>query len=237
MSIFTRLNELLQMLAARGRSTIDAIIDAVRTAWSGDPETRRRVAFSVAIIALSAKMAKADGVVTMDEVDAFRDILDIPAEETRNVFRLYDIAKQDTAGYEIYAQRLKDFCSNGDGDCPLLTDVLDALFHIAKADGLIHERELVFLQDIATIFGLSEQAFARMQHRHLEGPNDPYAVLGINPDSTPREARRRYLTLVRENHPDQLQARGVPEEFLFIATERMKAINTAYEQIAGKTAA
>ncbi|MDY8110749.1 DnaJ family molecular chaperone [Fulvimarina sp. 2208YS6-2-32] len=237
MGIFSRLGELLQTLAASGRATIDSILEALRTAWSGDEETRRSVAFSVAIIALSAKMAKADGIVTMDEVEAFREILEIPPEETRNVFRLYDIAKQDTAGYEAYAKRLRAFCSDGSADCPLLADVVDGLFHIAKADGLIHERELDFLHDVSRIFGLSETAFERMQMRHVQGPNDPYAVLGIDPESSARETRKRYLTLVRENHPDQLQARGVPEEFLFIATERMKAINTAYELISGKSAA
>ncbi|MER0238258.1 DnaJ family molecular chaperone [Fulvimarina sp. MAC8] len=237
MSIFSRLSELLQALGASGRTTIDAIMEALRTAWGGDVETRQRVAFSVAIIALSAKMAKADGIVTMEEVEAFQEILEIPPEETRNVFRLYDIAKQDTAGYEHYARRLREFCSGGSDECPLMTDVLDGLFHIAKADGLIHERELEFLADVARIFGLSEKSFERMKLRHVEGPNDPYAVLGIDPDSTKQETRKRYLSLVRENHPDQLQARGVPEEFLFIASERMKAINTAYEQIAGKNAA
>ncbi|MEN3791160.1 DnaJ family molecular chaperone [Fulvimarina sp. MAC3] len=237
MSIFSRLSELLQYLRTSGRTTIDAIMEALRTAWGGDAVTRQRVAFSVAIIALSAKMAKADGVVTMDEVKAFQEILEIPPEETRNVFRLYDIAKQDTAGYEHYASRLREFCSGGSSECPLMTDVLDGLFHIAKADGLIHERELEFLADVARIFGLSEKSFERIKLRHVEGPNDPYAVLGIDPDSSRQETRKRYLSLVRENHPDQLQARGVPEEFLFIATERMKAINTAYEQIAGKSAA
>ncbi|EAU42839.1 DnaJ domain protein [Fulvimarina pelagi HTCC2506] len=237
MSIFYRLSELFQVLGTTGRATIDSIVEAIRTAWGGDAETRQRVAFSVAIIALSAKMAKADGVVTMAEVEAFQEILEIPPEETQHVFRLYDIAKRDTAGYEHYARRLREFCSGGSDECPLMTDVLDALFHIAKADGLIHERELEFLSEIAAIFGLSERSFERMKFRHIEGPNDPYAVLGIDPGSSRQETRKRYLSLVRENHPDQLQARGVPEEFLFIASERMKAINTAYEQIAGKTAA
>ena len=237
MGILSNLGVLLQTLGASGRATLEGLVEALKSAVVGDRETRRRVAFSVAIIALSAKMAKADGIVSPEEVAAFREILDIPPEELRNVFRLYDIAKQDTAGYQAYAERLRGFCTCEDGQCRLLEDVLDGLFHIAKADGLIHESEIEFLADVATSFGLDEAAFERIRVRHVHGPDDPYAVLGLDPDTEPAETRKRYLTLVRENHPDRLASRGVPDEFMFIATERMKAINAAYSQISGKSAA
>ena len=237
MRILTNLNRLLQGLPAGGRATFDAVLESLRALFGADRETRRRVAFGVAIIALSAKMAKADGVVSQPEVAAFQQILEIPREEMRNVFRLYDIAKQDTAGFEIYAARLRALCRDEDGDCRLLGDVLDGLFHIAKADGLVHERELRFLETVAGIFGLDAAEFEQLKNRHLLGPDNPYAVLGLEPGTEPKEARARYLTLVRENHPDRLAARGVPDEFMFIANERMKQINQAYSQIAGKNAA
>lgn len=237
MAIFSTFSTLLQAVSGGGRATLGAILEAIRSLFAGDPETRQKVAFSVAIIALSAKMAKADGVVSASEISAFRQILEIPQEEMRNVFRLYDIANQDIAGFEVYAARLRALCEDENGNCQLLGDVLDALFHIAKADGLVHERELAFIEEIATIFGLDEVAFARLRERHIAGPNNPYAVLGLDDDATAGEARRRYLTLVKENHPDRLVARGVPDEFMFIASERMKAINEAYSKIAKRDAA
>lgn len=237
MAIFQTLNTLLQSIQGSGRATLDAVLEAVRSLFSGDRETRRKVAFSVAIIALSAKMAKADGIVSAAEVAAFRQILEIPPEEMRNVFRLYDIAKEDIAGFEAYAGRLRGLCEDEAGNCQLLGDVLDGLFHIAKADGIVHEREIEFLEGIATIFGLDEAAFERLRERHIAGPNNPYAVLGIDADATAAEARSQYLTLVKENHPDRLAARGVPDEFMFIASERMKAINDAYSKIAKRHAA
>lgn len=235
MAIFSNFTALLQ--AIPGRATLEAVLDAIRSMFSGDRETRRKVAFSVALIALSAKMAKADGVVSAAEVSAFRQILEIPPEEMRNVFRLYDIAKQDIAGFEIYAGRLRSLCEDENGNCQLLGDVLDGLFHIAKADGVVHERELAFLEEVATIFGLDEAGFARLRERHVAGPDNPYAVLGLDTDATATEARSQYLTLVKENHPDRLAARGVPDEFMFIASERMKAINDAYSKIAKRHAA
>mgnify|MGYP003128418128 FL=1 len=237
MNILTSLNTLLQGIPAGSRATLDAIFESIRAIFGCDRDTRKRVAFGVAVIALSAKMAKADGIVSPREVTAFQEILEIPPEELRNVFRLYDIAKQDIAGFDTYAMRLKGLCREEGEPCELLTDVLDGLFHIAKADGLVHERELEFLAEVARIFGLSETEFTDVKNRHILGPSNPYAVLGLDPDAAPSETRARYLTLVRENHPDRLAARGVPDEFMFIATERMKAINNAYSQIAGKTAA
>ncbi len=237
MHILTSLNTLLQAIPAGGRATLDALMESIRSLFGGDVETRRSVAFGVAIIALSAKMAKADGIVSQQEVAAFQQILEIPPGEMRNVFRLYDIAKQDIAGYEVYATRLTGLCTDPNGECQLLSDVLDGLFHIAKADGIVHERELAFLGNIAEIFGLSKAQFTRIRNRHILGPNNPYAVLGLDSDTPPAETRARYLTLVRENHPDRLAARGVPDEFMFIANERMKAINNAYSQISGKSAA
>ncbi|WP_062204642.1 DnaJ family molecular chaperone [Aureimonas sp. AU12] len=236
MSIFSSLGQLLRDLASSGASTIEALVERVRASYSDDRATRRRVAFSVAMIALSAKMAKADGVVSQAEISAFRRIFKIPPQEVRNVFRLYDLAQQDTAGFESYAARMRSLCETGDEDCALLGDVLDGLFHIAGADGIVHERELAFLHRVAQLFGLTEAQFENLKARHVRGGEaGAYAVLGVQPTDSPEAMRKRYLALVRENHPDRLAARGVPEEFMAIATERMKAINAAWATV-GKLA-
>ena len=206
--------------------------EAVRTAFAGDPETRRRVAFSIAMIALSAKMAKADGVVTVDEVAAFERIFEVPEAERRNVARVYDLAKGDVAGFEAYAVQLAELCEASEPNCPILEDILDGLFHIAKADGVLHEAEVDFLARVAEIFSIDEPRFDAIFARHaVAGEGDPYAVLGLPPGSTAAEARRRWRELVAEHHPDRAVARGLPEEFVAIATERVAAFNEAYERI------
>ncbi|WP_152045948.1 J domain-containing protein [Aureimonas psammosilenae] len=238
LGIIERIGILLRALSARGRESIEAMVESVHALFSGDRETRRRVAFSVAMIALSAKMAKADGVVAASEVAAFQRIFEIPPEELRNVFRLYDLAKQDTAGFESYASRITTLCSEGQEHCQLLFDVLDGLFHIAKADGVVHERERAFLQRVAEVFHLTEGEYAAIENRHVaHGEAGDYAILGVSPSDSLPQIRARYLELVRENHPDRLAARGVPAEFLAIGTERMKAINAAYESVAKARAA
>ncbi len=232
MSIWTRIGEFISKLGtSAGAGAID-LAEALRTAFSGDPELRRKVAFSVAMIALSAKMAKADGIVTQDEVRAFQEIFQIPPREARNVARLYDLAQGDVAGFEAYAEKMARLCGSGRPNCAMLEDILDGLFHIAKADGLLHEREGHYLHRVAEIFAISEQHYQSILARHVDiGEGDPYAVLGVVRGSTFEDIRRRYRKLVADNHPDRLIARGLPAEFIAIATTRLAAINTAYEMI------
>lgn len=198
------------------------------TGVSDNPE-RRQVAFTVAMIALSAKMAKADGVVTEDEINAFRDIFDITPAEQKNVARMFNLAKQDVAGFDAYAsQILKIYKDEPD----ILEDILDGLFHIAEADGIIHEDELAFLEEVGRIFGFEDESFAAIRARHVKGgTNDPYKVLGVEHSWSNFEIRKHYRNLVMENHPDRLIARGVPAEFVRIANDKLAAINAAYDQL------
>jgi DnaJ like chaperone protein len=232
MSIWSQIGKLASRVSSSARSGASDLLEALRTAFAGDPELRRRVAFSVAMIALSAKMAKADGVVTADEVQAFRQIFSVPPREAKNVARLYDIAQADIAGFETYAERIARLCGTGKANCGVLEDILDGLFHIAKADGLLHEREGRFLHRIAQIFRIGEEHYQAILARHVNlGAADPWVVLGVDRGKSFDEVKKQYRRLVAANHPDRLMARGLPEEFVRIATTRLAAINAAFEAI------
>jgi DnaJ like chaperone protein len=232
MSIWLRIGEFFQRMSSSASNGVAEVVEAVRTVFAGDPELRRKVAFSVAMIALSAKMAKADGVVTQDEVRAFQAIFEVPKEEARNVARLYDLAKRDIAGFETYAEQMAGLCGNGAQNCMMLEDVLDGLFYIAIVDGVLHEREGQFLHRIAEIFEIEEAHYQTILGRHVElGAADPYVVLGIERGKPLSEVKKHYRKLVADNHPDRLIARGLPQEFIKIATTRLAAINAAYEII------
>ncbi|MBA5777821.1 DnaJ family molecular chaperone [Stappia sp. F7233] len=230
MSIWSRINSVLQTIGNGSVGLVDRIVQFVTTLGDGS-EGRRSVAFTVAMIALSAKMAKADGVVTGDEEIAFLDLFQIPAGEERNVARLFNLAKQDVAGFEVYAARLAGVFA---GEQETLTDILDGLFHIAKADGLVHEAEVSYLRRVAEIFGFDARAFNQVLARHTREGGDPYVVLGVEPSASNAEVKAHYRQLVRETHPDRLMARGVPEEFVKIANDRLAALNAAYRQISAE---
>ncbi|HEX3664012.1 MAG TPA: TerB family tellurite resistance protein [Rhizomicrobium sp.] len=187
------------------------------------------IVFTIAVIALSAKMAKADGMVTPDEIEAFGRIFRVPPSEEANVRRIFNLARQDTAGYEIYAGQIARVFRDNPA---VLEDVLDGLFEIAMADRVLHPAELTFLERVADIFGFTPPEFRRIRASHLVPEEaDPYLVLGVEYGATEEEIKHTYRLLVRENHPDSLMARGVPEEFIRLANEKLAAINTAYAKI------
>jgi DnaJ like chaperone protein len=190
----------------------------------------RDAAFTLALIALAAKMAVADGAVTASEERAFRATVQIAAGHEAQVARVFNLAKQDVAGYDAYARKVTRFFS----DSPdTLEHVLDSLFYIATADGMVHEAELDYLKAVSDIFGFDDVRFEQMasQHVQLEAGVDAYAVLGLAQDAPPDEIRRVYRSLVAEHHPDRLIAKGVPEDLIDVATARMKAINLAYQAL------
>ena len=189
----------------------------------------RQAAFTVAVIVLSAKMAKADGHVTRDEVDAFKRIFEIPENEASDVGQLFNEARQDAEGYEPYAKQIGEMFIH---DQAVRESLLGGLFQIALADGIVHPKEIRFLQSVACSFNLNENDFARIKSIYTNGDNvDPYLVLGIDQKTSNNEIKKSYRELSRENHPDTLIAKGVPQEFIDTANAKMASINAAYDQI------
>lgn len=186
-------------------------------------------AFSTAVTALGAKLARADGRASLGEFDAFARVFTPDVASERNIHRLYDLARQTTRGYESYARRL----AKRYAQCPtLLEDVLDGLFHIAGADGAVSQDELDYLENVAELFGFSPLTFRRLKATHLGiGADDPYGVLGIAHDASDDDVRRTWRSQVSDAHPDRARARGLPSEFIEVAEVKTAAINAAYDMI------
>ncbi len=221
MSIWTRIADALSALA--NGEPLSEVFDRLRT----PPE--RSVAFAIAVIALGAKMAKADGQVTRNEVRAFREVFHIPRAQEQNAARVYNLARQDVAGFEDYATRIAGMFSQ---DRAPLKDLLEGLFHIAVADGDYHETEDVFLRRVAIIFGLDEPVFLSIRTRFVpDADPDPYAVLGVTRHEDISVVRAAWRQAVRDSHPDTMIARGVPEEAVRLAEARLIAVNRAWEEI------
>ncbi|MBG6210507.1 DnaJ like chaperone protein [Labrenzia sp. EL_126] len=224
MSVWSSIGSIVSSIGTGGAQIIDRLVQLVLAR----PEGTSSVGFTVAMIALSAKMAKADGVVTTDEVLAFRELFDVPPSEERNVSRLFNLAQEDVAGFEVYAKKLADLFPY---DHKTLLDILDGLFHIAKADGVVHESEVGYLSKVAEVFGLDEREFGKVLARHVRNDGNPYVVLGLGPEASDADLKSHYRREVQETHPDRLIARGVPEEFVRIANDRLAALNDAWAKI------
>jgi DnaJ like chaperone protein len=174
-------------------------------------------------------MARVDGVVSPLEMQAFKQVFQTAPEEERNVKRVFDLAKQDVAGYESYADEIAKLLRDNK---KLLQDVLEGLLYVATVDGGLHPQEDAFLADVAGRFGFSPSEYRFFRARFVADHGNPYDALRLSPDATNEEIRRQYRKLVADNHPDKLMGRGVPPEFVEIATRKLAAINAAYDTIA-----
>ncbi len=190
------------------------------------------IVFTIGVIALSAKMARADGVVKRVEVDTFKRLFRVPPEELDNVGRVFDLARRDTHGFEDYARQIAGLFEDRHA---VLEELLDSLLMIAEADDELHETEVAYLRTVAHIFGFADADFERILAGHhragVPDEADPYHVLGIrraDDDAAVKAAHRR---LVREHHPDRLVAQGLPQEFIDLATQKVALINAAYDRI------
>ncbi|WP_341364709.1 TerB family tellurite resistance protein [Thalassospira sp. SN3W] len=228
------------ILGAAAGHVVDRIKHNIRTAriggYSGSTQgsfpggqDARQVAFATAVVVLSAKMAKVDGVVSRDEINAFKRVFHIPPGEEKNVGRLFDMARKSSDGFEPYARQIALLFR---GERALLEGILEALYQIAMADGALHPAEKDFLHKVATIFGFADIDFDRVHHAYTSpGGPDPYEQLGLGRDASDDDLKAAHRKLSRENHPDTLIAKGMPPEFIEQANHKMARINAAWDQI------
>jgi DnaJ like chaperone protein len=191
--------------------------------------------FAISVVVLAAKLAKCDGPVKREEIDAFKRLFRIPPESLREIGMLFDQARDSSDDYRSFARRLGEAFQDNKG---MLEDVLAALFQIARADGPLTKAEVTYLQNVQLGFGLEAPAWERARDGRTQqqaaptstGP-DPYAVLGVPRDASDEAVRQAWRRLMRENHPDSLAARGVPAEFVRRATEKVAEINAAWDRV------
>jgi DnaJ like chaperone protein len=228
MTVWQKISGLATAVGDAGGNLLDEL---GRTFGLGQPEDepQKNIAFTIAVMALSAKMARADGVVSPIELKAFEQIFAFAPEQRGNVERVFDLAKQDVAGFEAYADQIAALLKD---DRKLLQHVLEGLMHVATADGGLHPDEDGFLKKVSTRFGFSDSEFRFFRARFVVDNANPYDALRLTPDATDAEVKAQYRKLVRDNHPDRLMANGVPAEFIELATRKLAAINAAYDIIA-----
>ena len=199
-----------------------------KTADETDDPTKQ-IGFTIAVIALGAKLAKADGVVSEKEIRAFRAVFKVAPEEVNNVAKVFNLARRSVEGYEPYAKQVAGMFANNPS---VLEKLLGCLFFIAQADGNVSNAEIDYLRNVSKIFGFSEKDFSRIRAENIGADSlDPYTILGISYDIDNNELKSAYRKLIREHHPDTLIAQGMPEEFIEIANNKVAAINAAYDKI------
>ena len=191
----------------------------------------KQIGFTIGVIVLSAKMAKADGKVTKSEIKAFKEKINVPDNEIKNVARLWDQAKKTTDGFEVYAKQISNLLEKNSS---VLEELLNLLVIIAEADGKITNLEKIYLKEVSNIFGFSKQDFERICSSKLDKHIDPYQTLGVLKDAPLEEIKNKWKTLAMKHHPDRLIAQGIPQDIIETNTYRLKEINNAWDLIKNK---
>ena len=204
-------------------------LDKIKTKRKLPEETAlKQIGFTIGVIVLSAKMAKADGKVTEDEIKAFKEKIYVPDHEIKNVAKLWDQAKKTTDGFEVYAKQISDLLGRNSS---VLEELLNLLITIAQADGKITIPEIKYLKKVGDIFGFSNADFERIYSSKSGVYTDPYQVLGVSRNATVQEIKRKWKHLAINHHPDRLISQGVPEDLIQKSTSRLKEINNAWDTI------
>tara|TARA_X000000368_G_scaffold202258_1_gene159633 strand:+ start:7 stop:732 length:726 start_codon:yes stop_codon:yes gene_type:complete len=210
-------------------SLIGGKISRVKSRSSFGSFAQPQQIFALSLIVLSAKLSKADGQVSKEELIAVKDKLKIPDNELDQVGKIFNKAKEESAGYESYAQQIAQIYK---GNINVLEEVINILFYIAESDGNVSESEFKMIEHIAQIFGLTEIQFNSIREsRKSSDKLNPYIVLESNPDDTIEIIRKRYLKLSKEHHPDLLISKGVPKEVIDESKAKMRTINSAWDQV------
>ena len=204
-------------------------LDKIKTKKKLPEETAlKQIGFTIGVIVLSAKMAKADGKVTEDEIRAFKEKINVPDSEIKNVAKLWDQAKKTTDGFQIYARQIANLLEKNSS---VLEELLKLLIIIALADGKITIPEIKYLKEVGNIFGFSEEDFERIYSSKSGVSSDPYQILGVSRDASIDEIKQKWKQLAINHHPDRLISQGIPEDLIHKSTSRLKEINNAWDTI------
>jgi DnaJ like chaperone protein len=195
-----------------------------------DPDSDvRQMGFTLAIIALAAKLMRLDGKVTKEKFYVFRELFPMKDDEIFKIHKLVSMAYDESTSFEHYARQVVMLFPE---KTKLYSEVLDRLFKIATADKPLFEANFNYLKKVSDIFGIRKHEFAAMikRYNHFDTQN-PYEILGIHPRTNNVELKKRYHLLLREHHPDGLAAYGLTDEQISAANNRIVAINAAYDSI------
>ncbi|MFP4329669.1 MAG: co-chaperone DjlA [Alkalispirochaetaceae bacterium] len=233
--------------AALGHLFVDNAQEQVREQPGGRPRftasaERVQAAYFIALFSLLGKIAKADGRVTKDEGDMvvrFLDQMRVSGRQRQFAIQVFNEAKDIHYTVEELAQQFRQVTG---ARRDLRFGLVEMLFQVAMVDGTFHPQEEAQIRRVAGVVGLSEYEWNTLYHRYVpgsaarpgaSGPSlaEHYETLGVGEDATDEEVRRAYRRLAKENHPDALISKGLPEEFVEYATERFQRIQNAWDAI------
>jgi DnaJ like chaperone protein len=217
--------------AALGHHLIDK--KETQMSRSGSPKKldQTQAAYFVSIFSILGKLAKADGVVTRDEISVVNEFIShmsMPEQEKQFARQVFNEAKVSPYSIDDFALQ---FYQMNRQQPTVLFSFLDVLFRLAAADGTLHHAEEAALNRIKAIFHVNDQQFNNLKAVYFKDNGQYYKVLNCTPQCSNEEIKANYKKLVKDFHPDKIISKGLPEEFIQFATSRFQEIQDAYEKV------
>ena len=222
---------------------IGALVGSVIGSRMSESRTHRRspnnfdhqVAFFAALFACFAKISKADGVVSKEEVNKIEEFIsnkfNLDKEQRNFAINIFQKAKDDNVSFEAYAKQLQSLLKQSPNSLLIFYELL---FELAMADGELHPAEEKILKKVPNIFKLPNSLFKELYEKYVSNIKDYYQILGVNRNMSFPEIRKVYLKKRKEFHPDMLISKGLPEELIEKAKSKFIEIQEAYEELEKK---
>ncbi len=211
---------------------------------------QKEVEFLVATFSMLGKIAKADGLVSADEIAFINSFIDqeleLDGRSKRIAIEIFNRAKDDHSSIYQYAQQCSEIFQHDDAMRETLYRVL---FMTALADGHLHPAEKEILEQLPLYLQIRDGAYERLEaelgrgHRSRAGSggnssagssenlDQCYKILGLDKTATDAEIKSAYRKKAQEYHPDKLASKGLPEGFTKFATEQMTLFSDAVDKI------
>ena len=191
-----------------------------------------QMTFFVAAFSMLAKLVQADGRVSKEEIATIerfmQDDLRLSPASRQVAINIFHTAKTSPHAFDDFALQFFQAFRNRP---EILAFMLDILVRVALSDREFSPAEETLVRRAARIFGLPEPEALDPKVRSTQTEAHHYRILGIGPDASNEDLKRRYRTLVKEFHPDRIAAKGLPDEFTDFAEGKFREIQEAYEAV------